>query len=83
MAELPENSVHLMVTSPPYNVGKEYDQDLSLEDYLAFLQTCVARGVPGAGAWRAGMHQRGKPGAQTLYPAACLHRSATCCRQVS
>ena len=27
-----------MVTSPPYNVGKEYDKDLSLEDYLAFLQ---------------------------------------------
>jgi len=39
MAELPENSVHLMVTSPPYNVGKEYDQDLSLEDYLAFLHS--------------------------------------------
>jgi modification methylase len=38
MVALPENSVHLMVTSPPYNVGKEYDQDLSLEEYLAFLQ---------------------------------------------
>jgi site-specific DNA-methyltransferase (adenine-specific) len=38
MHELPENSVHLVVTSPPYNVGKEYDQDLPLEDYLAFLR---------------------------------------------
>jgi DNA modification methylase len=37
MAELPDNSVHLMVTSPPYNVGKDYDQDLSLEEYLSFL----------------------------------------------
>ena len=37
MSELPDCSVHLMVTSPPYNVGKEYDEDLSLEDYLAFL----------------------------------------------
>jgi DNA modification methylase len=37
MHELPDSSVHLMVTSPPYNVGKEYDEDLSLEDYLAFL----------------------------------------------
>ena len=37
MRELPDCSVHLMVTSPPYNVGKEYDEDLSLEDYLAFL----------------------------------------------
>jgi site-specific DNA-methyltransferase (adenine-specific) len=38
MTELPDCSVHLMVTSPPYNVGKEYDEDLSLGDYLAFLQ---------------------------------------------
>jgi len=37
MAELPENSVHLMVTSPPYNVGKEYDRDFTLEEYLEFL----------------------------------------------
>src|SRR6186713_3030547 len=25
MKELPDCSVHLMVTSPPYNVGKDYD----------------------------------------------------------
>jgi modification methylase len=38
MTELPDCSVHLMVTSPPYNVGKEYDEDLSLDEYLTFLQ---------------------------------------------
>jgi site-specific DNA-methyltransferase (adenine-specific) len=38
MKELPECSVHLMVTSPPYNVGKEYDNNLTLEEYLAFLR---------------------------------------------
>jgi len=38
MSELPDCSVNLMVTSPPYNVGKEYDADLSLEEYLAFLE---------------------------------------------
>jgi site-specific DNA-methyltransferase (adenine-specific) len=38
MRELPDTSVHLMVTSPPYNVGKEYDEDLTLEEYLAFLK---------------------------------------------
>lgn len=37
MRELPDNSVHLMVTSPPYNVTKEYDADLSLDEYLALL----------------------------------------------
>jgi DNA modification methylase len=38
MAELPEDCVHLMVTSPPYNVGKDYDEDFTLEEYLAFLK---------------------------------------------
>jgi DNA modification methylase len=42
MTELPDCSVHLMVTSPPYNVGKDYDEDLSLEEYLVFLE-CVWR----------------------------------------
>lgn len=37
MAELPDNSVHLMVTSPPYNVGKLYDKELTLDEYREFL----------------------------------------------
>lgn len=37
MPELPDRSVHLMVTSPPYNVGKDYDEDLTLEDYSKLL----------------------------------------------
>ncbi|MBI2194736.1 MAG: site-specific DNA-methyltransferase [Planctomycetes bacterium] len=36
--DLPENSVALVVTSPPYNVGKEYDNDLSLDEYLKLLR---------------------------------------------
>lgn len=38
MGELPDGCVALMVTSPPYNVGKDYDGDLSLEEYLSLLQ---------------------------------------------
>jgi len=37
MDEVPDDSVHLMITSPPYNVGKEYDNDLTLDEYLALL----------------------------------------------
>lgn len=37
MDELPDNSVHLMVTSPPYNASKEYDEDLNLGEYLGML----------------------------------------------
>jgi len=38
MNEIPDYSVHLMVTSPPYNVQKEYDDDLSLEEYRSLLK---------------------------------------------
>ena len=38
MKEIPDNSLHLMVTSPPYNVSKEYDEDLSLKEYLQLLR---------------------------------------------
>ncbi len=38
MKEIPDNSLHLMVTSPPYNVTKEYDEDLSLTEYLQLLK---------------------------------------------
>ncbi|MCE4604245.1 MAG: site-specific DNA-methyltransferase [Aeropyrum sp.] len=38
LRRLPDSSVHLMVTSPPYNVGKEYDEDLTLGEYLDFIE---------------------------------------------
>ena len=39
MIEIPDNSLHLMITSPPYNVTKEYDEDLSLKEYLQLLRS--------------------------------------------
>ena len=38
MSLLPDESVHLMVTSPPYNVGKDYDEDLALDEYRGLLK---------------------------------------------
>lgn len=42
MTQLPDNCVSLMVTSPPYNVGKEYDEDLHIDDYLDLLKRVFA-----------------------------------------
>ncbi|MCY3721833.1 MAG: DNA methyltransferase [Candidatus Poribacteria bacterium] len=42
MSAIPDNSVHLMVTSPPYNAKKEYDEDLSLAEYRELLYTVLA-----------------------------------------
>lgn len=41
MDELPDCSIHLMVTSPPYNVGKEYDENLSLEEYTNLIKSVM------------------------------------------
>jgi len=38
MDEIPDASIHLMVTSPPYNVKKDYDKDLSLQEYRQLLR---------------------------------------------
>ncbi len=35
---VPDNSVALAFTSPPYNVGKDYENDISLEAYLTLIQ---------------------------------------------
>ncbi len=39
MEEIPDNSVHLVITSPPYNVGKEYEEGMTLQEYRAFLSS--------------------------------------------
>jgi len=41
MKDIPNNSIHFMVTSPPYNVRKDYDQDLELCDYLDLLHSVL------------------------------------------
>tara|TARA_B100000459_G_scaffold70983_1_gene39403 strand:+ start:1445 stop:2401 length:957 start_codon:yes stop_codon:yes gene_type:complete len=40
--EIPDNCVHLVVTSPPYNASKAYDEDLSLSEYLEMLYNVFA-----------------------------------------
>jgi len=54
MKDIPDNSVHLMVTSPPYNASKTYDADLALSEYLDLLRgvfdECYRVLVPGGRA---------------------------------
>ncbi|MBE5779970.1 MAG: site-specific DNA-methyltransferase [Clostridiales bacterium] len=41
LKELPDNSVKLIVTSPPYNIGKEYEVATSLTTYLDNLKPII------------------------------------------
>lgn len=42
LLEIPDNSVSLVITSPPYNMGKEYEKRLAIDEYLE-LQEGVIR----------------------------------------
>ena len=41
LADLPSNSVDLSFWSPPYFVGKSYEQDLAFDDWQSLVSTVV------------------------------------------
>ena len=43
LAQIPDNSVALIVTSPPYNLGKEYEDRVSIEQYLQTQAKIIAQ----------------------------------------
>jgi DNA modification methylase len=42
MDELPNNSIALVVTSPPYHAGKDFDETCSFEEYLGLLKRVLS-----------------------------------------
>jgi adenine-specific DNA-methyltransferase len=45
MQALPNDSIKLIVTSPPYNLGKEYETKSSLDAYLEAQSACIKEAV--------------------------------------
>jgi len=43
VAQIPDSSVGLIVTSPPYNLGKEYENRVSIEQYLQTQAQLIAQ----------------------------------------
>jgi len=41
LQQIPNDSTQLIVTSPPYNIGKEYEKRQKLEDYLRFQEKVI------------------------------------------
>jgi adenine-specific DNA-methyltransferase len=42
MPQIPDGTVQLVVTSPPYNIGKPYEQKLDLDDYVAQQEEVIS-----------------------------------------
>lgn len=58
---VPDESVQLVVTSPPYNIGKEYEKKISIEKYIEqqeeIITQCVRVLKPqGSICWQVGNH---------------------------
>lgn len=59
MAMLPDGKFKLIVTSPPYNLGKFYDDKLSLKDYISKQERVIGEcvrlvGPQGSICWQVG-----------------------------
>ena len=42
LKNIPSNSVDLVITSPPYNIGKKYEKKMSLASYLKDMEPVIA-----------------------------------------
>ncbi|MCY4312053.1 MAG: site-specific DNA-methyltransferase [Rhodospirillaceae bacterium] len=82
MRRLPDESMSLIVTSPPYNLGKVYEKRTTLEKYVEDQTACIAEAVrllapKGSICWQVGNHvDRGEvsPLDILLYPLFKKHR---------
>lgn len=71
LAQIPDRSVQLVVTSPPYNIGKKYERHkkLSVEQYIEEQRAIITRCVEllsstGSICWQVGNHVS----ANEIYP---------------
>jgi adenine-specific DNA-methyltransferase len=61
LSQIPVNSAQLIVTSPPYNIGKTYEKRIGLSDYLRrekdVINLCIDKLRPGGRiCWQIGNH---------------------------
>lgn len=61
LREIRDGAARLVVTSPPYNIGKSYEKVITLDDYLAAQRETIAESVriladDGSLCWQVGNH---------------------------
>ncbi len=61
LTALPDESIQLIITSPPYNIGKAYEEKKTLREYLALQEEVISKCVrllsPGGSiCWEVGNH---------------------------
>ena len=77
LKDIPSNSVDLVITSPPYNIGKKYEKKTSLASYLKDMETVIVALVwviadTGSLCWQVGNYvQKGEVFPLDIYFSDC------------
>lgn len=77
LSAISDESVHLILTSPPYNIGKEYEEVNSLEKYLEW-QSCIIKECyriltpTGSICWQVGNSINKEKGSTEVIPLDCV-----------
>lgn len=84
LRSLPDGAARLVVTSPPYNVGKEYEEALTVAEYVALQEATLREAVrvladDGSLCWQVGnfvvppaKRAAGRPLTMSIVPIDCL-----------
>tara|TARA_B100000795_G_scaffold269171_1_gene257821 strand:- start:600 stop:1514 length:915 start_codon:yes stop_codon:yes gene_type:complete len=61
MKAIKDEKFDLVVTSPPYNIGKEYEEKLSMQEYIDWQESIIDKIIPqmsatGSICWQVGNH---------------------------
>ncbi len=64
LRDIPDGAAQLVITSPPYNVGKEYEESLTLDQYISLQQQVISEcaritRAGGSICWQVGNHRNG------------------------
>ena len=72
--DIPDESIDLIITSPPYNLGKDYEEKLALKDYFEWqkdiIEICYKKlKLSGSICWQVGYNnQNGSKQDREYYP---------------
>ena len=73
LEQIEDNSLQLIITSPPYNIGKEYEKRKPLKDYIEFqkkvIDLCANKLKPsGSICWQVGNYLNGTGKGTEVFP---------------
>ena len=77
LSQMDDESVQLIITSPPYNIGKEYENTQTIKEYLEWQSSIIKEAhrilaPTGSICWQVGNNIEKEKGISEVVPLDCL-----------